>query len=123
TLAVSNGSETKTLTAYAITGFGLSPFPIWFDGNKLFGIAGVLDFLPEGWAKVGPQLSKAQDAALAERAPELVAKIAKTPMGPVAFRNVKLYDADAQKFREGMTLVVANGRVAAVGSATKTKIP
>jgi cytosine/adenosine deaminase-related metal-dependent hydrolase len=123
TLSVSNGSETKTLTAYALTGFGLSPFPIWFDGNKLFGIAGVLDFLPEGWAKVGPELSKAQDAALAKRAPELVAKIAKTPAGPVAFKNVKLYDADAQQFREDMTVVVANGRVAAVGPAAKMKIP
>ncbi len=123
TLEVSNGKEKKTLTAYAITGFGLSPFPIWMDGDKLFGIASVLSFLPEGWEKAGPEMSKAQDAALAKRAPELVAKIAKTPIGPVAFRNVKLYDADARAFRDGMTVVVANGRVAAVGPAAKTKIP
>ncbi|HSC19028.1 MAG TPA: amidohydrolase family protein [Rhizomicrobium sp.] len=122
-LTVSNGSQTKTLTAYAITGFGLSPFPIWMEGNTLFGTAGVIDFLPEGWAKVGPDLSRAQDAALAKRAPELVAKIAHTPAGPLAFKNVKLYDADAQKFRENMTVVVANGRVAAVTTAAKAKIP
>jgi imidazolonepropionase-like amidohydrolase len=123
TLSVSNGSETKTLTAYALTGFGLSPFPIWLEGNKLFGVAGFLDFLPEGWAKVGPELSKAQDAALAKRAPELVAKIAETPSGPIAFRNVKLYDADARRFRNGMTVVVAKGRVASVASAARAKIP
>jgi cytosine/adenosine deaminase-related metal-dependent hydrolase len=123
TRTVSNGTQTKTLTAYAITGFGLSPFPVWMDGNTFFGTAGVLDFLPEGWGKVGPELSRAQDAALAKQAPELVAKIAKTPPGPVAFRNVKLYDADAQQFREGMTVVVANGRVASVGPAAKAKIP
>lgn len=123
TVTVSNGSEKKTLTAYAITGFGLSPFPIWMDGNQLFGTAGVIDFLPEGWAKVGPELSKAQDAALAKWAPELVAKIAHTPTGPVAFKNVKLYDADAQKFRDNMTVVVANGHVASVSPAAKAKIP
>jgi cytosine/adenosine deaminase-related metal-dependent hydrolase len=123
TLTVSNGRESKTLTAYAITGFGLSPFPVWLDGNKLFGTAGVLDFLPDGWGKVGPELSKAQDEALAKQAPQLVAKIARTPAGPVAFKNVKLYDADAQKFRENMTVVVANGHVAAVGAAGRTKIP
>ena len=123
TLTVSNGGETKNLTAYAITGFGLSPFPIWMEGNKLFGISTGLEFLPDGWAKVGPQLSKAQDEALAKRAPELVAKIARTPAGPVAFRNVKLYDADARMFRDGMTVVVANGRVSSVAPAAKAKIP
>jgi len=123
TLTVSNGSETKTLTSYALTGFGLSPFPIWLEGNKLFGVAGFLDFLPEGWAKVGPELSKAQDAALAKRAPELVAKIAKTPSGPIAFRNVKLYDADARRFRNGMTVVVAKARVASVAPAARARIP
>ena len=34
TLDVSNGTEKKTLTAYTITGFGLSPFPVWIDSNK-----------------------------------------------------------------------------------------
>ena len=53
TLEVSNGTQKKTLTAYAITGFGLSPFPVWMDGDKFFGLAGVLSFLPEGWEKSG----------------------------------------------------------------------
>src|ERR1051326_4219235 len=61
TLEVSNGKERKTLTAYAITGFGLSPFPIWMEGDKFFGLAGVLSFLPEGWEQVAPELSKVQD--------------------------------------------------------------
>jgi len=101
TLDVSNGTQKKTLTAYAITGFGLSPFPVWIDGDKFFGLAGVLNFLPEGWEKAGEDMSKAQDAALAKRAPAQVAALATTPAGPVAFENVKLYDADARKFREG----------------------
>ena len=123
TLEVSNGAEKKTLTAYAVTGFGLSPFPIWMDGNQFFGVAGVIAFLPHGWEKVSDALSKAQDAALAKRAPELVASLAKTPSGPVVFNNVKLYDADARKFRDGMSVVVEGGRIASVGPAAKIKAP
>jgi cytosine/adenosine deaminase-related metal-dependent hydrolase len=123
TLEVSNGTEKKTLTAYAAIGFGLSPFPIWMDGNRFFGFAGVLSFLPEGWEKSGPAMSKAQDEALAKRAPALVAAIAKTPAGPVAFRDVKLYDSIARKFQDHMTVVVENGRIADVGPAAKVNVP
>jgi cytosine/adenosine deaminase-related metal-dependent hydrolase len=121
TLEVANGTEKKTLTAYAITGFGLSPLPVWFDGDSFFAVAP--DFVPVGWEKVAAQLSKAQDEALAMRAPALLAAIAKTPSGPVAFENVKLYDADARIFREAMTVVVDNGRIVSVGPAAKTQVP
>jgi cytosine/adenosine deaminase-related metal-dependent hydrolase len=121
TLDVSNGSDKKTLTAYSLTGFGLSPFPVWMDGDKFFALAP--DFVPEGWEKVSATLSRAQDAALAKLAPALVAKIAKTPPGPVVFRNVKLYDSDARVFRDAQTVVVENGRIAAVGPASKVKAP
>jgi len=123
TLEVSNGTEKKTLTAFAISGFGLSPFPIWFDGDKFFGVTSVLSFLPEGWEKAGPAMSKAQDAALALLAPAQAAAIAKKPEGPIAFENVKLFDADALAFRDRMTVVVANGRIEAVGPAADTKVP
>jgi Amidohydrolase family len=123
TLEVSNGSEKKTLTAYAMTGFGLSPFPIWMDGDKLFGIAGVLSFLPKGWEKNAPAMSKVQDAALAKQAPALTAAIAKTPAGAVVFRNVKLYDSDARTFRDGMTVVVENGKITMVGHGLMVKMP
>jgi hypothetical protein len=121
TLEVSNGTEEKTLTAYAITGFGLSPSPVWMDGGTFFGM--VPDFLPEGWEKAGAAMSKAQDEALAKRAPALVARIAKTPAGPVVFSNVKLYAADARVFRDAQTVVVENGRIADVGPAVEVKAP
>jgi cytosine/adenosine deaminase-related metal-dependent hydrolase len=123
TLAVDNGKEKKTLTAYAITGFGLSPFPVWYDGDKFFGIAGVIDFLPGGWEKAGAAMSKAQDEALAKLAPALVASIAKTPAGPVAFAHVKLYDSDARKFLDDQTVVEDKGVVTAVGPSASTKAP
>jgi cytosine/adenosine deaminase-related metal-dependent hydrolase len=123
TLEVSSGTQKKTLTAYALTGFGLSPFPVWMDGKRFFGIAGVLSVLPRGWESAEDAMNKAQDAALAKRAPALMAALAKTPEGAVAFKNVKLYDADGRVFRQGMTVVIDRGRVVEVGPAEQTKIP
>lgn len=123
TLEISNGSQRKTLTAYAINGFGLAPFPVWMEGNNLFGVAGFLSFLPAGWEKVSNDLSKAQDAALAKKAPALVASIAHTPSAPLVFRNVKFYDADARKFRDSMTVVVTNGKISDVGSSSTIQPP
>jgi cytosine/adenosine deaminase-related metal-dependent hydrolase len=121
TLEVANGAQRKTLTAYAITGFGLSPQPVWYDGDAFF--AFVPDFIPEGWEKIQAQLMKAQEEALAKRAPALVAAIAKTPAGPVVFQHVKLYDADAQTFRDDMTVEVADGRIAFVGHDVHLPLP
>jgi cytosine/adenosine deaminase-related metal-dependent hydrolase len=115
--------EKKHLTAYAITGFGLSPFPIWMDGDRFFGNSGVISLLPEGWESAGAAMSKAQDEALAKLAPAQYAAIAKAPAGPVAFANVKLYDSDARMFRDGMTVVVDKGVVAAVGPSATTRAP
>jgi cytosine/adenosine deaminase-related metal-dependent hydrolase len=121
TLEVSNGTQKKTLTCYAIVGFGLSPQPVWMDGDAFFAIAP--GFVPAGWENVLPALSRAQDDALAKAAPGLVAKIAKTPSGPVAFVGVKLYDADKLAFLDDMTVVVDRGRIASVGPAAKIKVP
>ena len=120
-LDVSNGTEKKALTAYAITGFGLSPVPVWLDGDQFFAVSP--GFLPKGWEKIDSQLSKAQDEALALRAPALVAAIAKKPVGPLVFQNVKLFDSDARKFRDGMTVVVEDGRVASVAVAATARVP
>jgi cytosine/adenosine deaminase-related metal-dependent hydrolase len=121
TLEVTRGTETKKLTAYTITGLGLSPFPVWMDGDQFFAV--VPDFLPEGWEKTGAAMSKAQDDALAKLAPALAARLAKAPAGPVVFSHVKLYDADARTFRDAMTVVVEKGRIADVGPAATVKVP
>ncbi len=122
-LEVSNGAQTKFLTAYALTGFDLSPTPIWMENDQFFGIAQFLNFLPQGWESVGDALTRAQDLALSKRAPAIMAAVAKTPSTPVAFKNVKLYDADAGKFRPRMTVIIEGDRVADVGPAAHIKIP
>lgn len=119
----SNGAVTKHLTAYAVSGLSFTPLPVWYEGDRFFAVASFLSYVPQGWEKIAPELSKAQDAALAKRAPEVYAKVAKVPSGPVAFTNVRLFDADRLEFRDGMTLVVADGRISAVGPSSSTKAP
>jgi hypothetical protein len=123
-LEVANArGETKRLTGVTIDGLGLAPQPVWLDGDRVFGFAGFINGLPEGWEDVAPQLSAAQDAALAERAPALLERVAPRHEGPVAFTDVRIYDADALTFREGMTVIAEGGRITEVGPAASTAIP
>jgi imidazolonepropionase-like amidohydrolase len=47
----------------------------------------------------------------------------KTPQGAVAFTNVRIFDADAKRFLADQSVVVANGKITAVGSASSVKTP
>ncbi|ANP45120.1 amidohydrolase family protein [Candidatus Viadribacter manganicus] len=115
TRSVSNGRETKTLTAYAIVGFGLSPFPVWYDGDRFFAYAGFLSYIPVGWEGVANELSAAQDEALSGRATALVRDVGPRTTTPVYFQNVRIFDAEARRFRNNQNVVVVDGRITAVG--------
>jgi len=123
TTEASSGRVTRTMTAYAVTGIGFAPIIAWYDGDRFFGTVSSLSYVPEGWRSAVPALSKAQEDALAARAPEQLAKLAPKLTGAIAFTNVKLYDAEARKFLNGMTVVAADGRIAAVGPAASTAAP
>ncbi|MCE9523182.1 MAG: amidohydrolase family protein [Alphaproteobacteria bacterium] len=123
TSEVSNGRVTRKLTAYAVTGFGFSPQPIWYDGDQFFGIVDVVSYVPERWTNAVAALSKAQDEAMAARAPGVLARLAPKATGAIAFKDVRLYDADAKTFRQGMTVIAVDGRIAAVGPAASTDVP
>lgn len=123
TAEVSNGRVTRTLTAYVVNGFGFAPRPVWYDGDQFFGTIGNLSFVPDRWKAAVPALSKAQDEALAARAPERLARLAPKATQPVVFTDVSLFDAEAGKFLKAMTVVVADGKIAAVGPAASTEAP
>ncbi len=122
TLEVAAKGEKKTLTAKAIEGLSFEPSIVWVDDkDDFFATVGWLSWLPKGWESVRQQLIDAETAALAARAPALVAKIAKTPEGPVLFQNVTLYDGAS--FQKKMSVLVESGRIAAVGKVKKVKAP
>jgi imidazolonepropionase-like amidohydrolase len=118
-LDVTVAGREKTLTAWTIDGLSTEPIPVWFEGDRLFGTASFLNFLPEGWESVAPELSAAQDEALAKRAPEQLAKLAPRVDGPVIFRNVRLYDAEALAFRDNMTVYAEGGKITKIVPASR----
>lgn len=120
---VSANGETKTLTAYAITGLGLQPFPVWYDGDRFFASVGFLSWIPAGWEGVVEELSAAQTAALSTRGEALVGRIAPPLTQAVVFQNVRIFDAANRAFRDGISVVVEDGRITRVGRARSVRAP
>ncbi len=111
------GAETVQL--HFLKGTGQSPAPVWlFSDGRLFGFVGALAMMPEGYeANLKPMIA-AQEAAIAELTPA-IAKRLLTPASrqPALFRNVKIYDADKERFVAGQNVVVREGKIVSVGTA------
>lgn len=123
-LDIGDGAKKKTVTAWAISGLSNSPLPVWTDAeNKFFGLAFGISWLPDGYENERAKLEKAQGDALAARMPALARSLAKNPSTPVAFTNVKLFDADGLRFLDDQTVVVDKGLIVSVGPAAETKPP
>jgi imidazolonepropionase-like amidohydrolase len=123
-LEIGDGAKKKTVTAWAVSGLGNSPLPIWTEAhNKFFGLAMGMSWLPAGYENERAKLEKAQGDALAARMPALASSLARNPPTPVAFTDVKLFDADGLRFLDDQTVVVDKGVIVSVGPATETKPP
>jgi imidazolonepropionase-like amidohydrolase len=123
-LQVGTGATAQTITLWAITGIGTSPLPIWADvKNKFFALTLGLSWLPEAYAGEQKKIEAAQAKAMSAQAPGLVKTLVTMPSKPVAFTNVRLFDADAMRFLPDQTVVVDKGVIAAVGDQASTKVP
>ena len=124
TLDVGEGANRQTITLWAINGISNSPLPVWADAqNRFFGVTFVLGWLPDAYAGEMPKMEAAQSAAMAARMPALAKSLVTVPTGPVAITHVKLFDADGLKFLPDQSVVVANGKIAAVGPSASVQVP
>lgn len=124
TAVVGSGANQETVTAWALTGLGSSPIPIWTDANgRFFAAALGMAWMPAGYESEQAKLEKASTDALAARMPGLAASLAKMPAGPVAFTDVRIFDAPNKRFLADQTVVVDKGRIVAVGPAASVKPP
>jgi imidazolonepropionase-like amidohydrolase len=124
TMTVGSGANAKEVTAWAITGINTFPIPVWADANgKFFGLVFFLSWLPEEYAAEHTRLNDAQAKAIAARAPALAKQLVTQPTGPVAFTNVRVYDADAKMFLAERTVVVDKGIIVAHGGAGEIGVP
>lgn len=123
-LEIGEGAAKQTVTLWSISGVGTSPFPVWTDANsKFFALTFGLAWIPADYAGEQKKMEAAQAAAMAAQAPGLARSLAKPPAGPVAFTNVRLFDADKLRFVANQTVVVDKGLIVSVGPAGSTKVP
>jgi len=123
TLTVGEGAAKRTLTAWSVTGLGNTPAPVWTDDQgKFFAFDAGLTLIRTGYESAQPAIDKAQDEAMATRAPVIAHTLFKKPAGPVAFTHVRAF-IDGKRYVEDETVVEDNGVITAVGPAGKVKVP
>ncbi|HUQ09099.1 MAG TPA: amidohydrolase family protein [Steroidobacteraceae bacterium] len=123
TVTVGKGADAKPVTAWAISGLNNSPVPVWADSNgKFFGFVFFLSWLPEQYASEHVHLNDAQSKAMADRMPALAKSLVKAPAGPVAFMNVRVFDAEAKRFLEEQTVLIDQGKISAVGASATMRL-
>ncbi len=108
-----------------ITGLDFSPSPVWLDGdNRPFGFAGGMSLLPEGYEAYGPKLKVLQDAAMAAMVRDAAHRfLSPANRTPTLVDHVLLFDAIAGKYLANRAVLIADGKVAAVGAAGTIKAP
>lgn len=120
---VTNGKETRDLVAYAVEGLGFSPAIIWTDRDEYFGQVGRISVLPTGWEGVADQLKAKTEEARALRSEAVIDELAPRLSVPLLFRDVRMFDSEQGRFLDGMSVLVEDGRIAAVGSSRSVPTP
>lgn len=101
-----------------------TPQPIWIEGGKFFAAIGALSLMPAGYEANLNAMQAAQDKAIAALAPATARKfLTADAKRPVLFSNVKMYDADAERFLDKRYVLTANGRIVSVGSSAPARLP
>src|SRR3982751_3878754 len=102
----------KHVDLILLRGTSQTPQPIWVENGSFFGLMVGLGLLPAGYEGNLDKMQAAQDAAIAALAPATASKfLTAEARRPVLFRNVKIYDADNERFLEGQNVYVSGGEI------------
>lgn len=118
-----NGAE-KVRLAFA-KGYGFSPSPFWVTAdNRFFGFAGGMSLLPEGYESNALKLKDISDRATAAMVKEVAHDFLK-PENKTAtlVENVMTFDSLEGTYLTGQSVLVSDGKIAAVGAAGSIKAP
>jgi hypothetical protein len=115
----------KTVKLAFVQGYGFSPVPLWLDSDDhFFGVAGDMSLLPEGYEDSGPKLKAFQDEATAAMVREVAHQFLKpASRTPTLIDHVLMFDSVAGRYLPDRAVLIADGKVAAVGSAGSLKAP
>lgn len=122
---LTRAGRSRTVTQYAIGGLDFTPTPVWLspDGRLFAAASSWLSVVEEGWEGELDALLAEQDAATARRSRRMVDAATRVLARPLAFRGVRVFDADAAVAREDWTVVVRADRIVAAGPAGSVAVP
>ena len=115
----------KTVKLAFLRGYGFSPSPVWLDSDgHFFGNAGLISLLPEGYEASGPKLKALQDEATAAMVRGIAHQfLSPANRTPTLIDHVLMFDSVAGKYLPERAVLIADGKVAAVGTAGSIKAP
>jgi imidazolonepropionase-like amidohydrolase len=115
----------KTVKLAFVKGVGFSPSPVWLDSdNRYFGFAGTISLLPEGYEKAGAKLKAVQDEATAAMVRDIAHKfLAPANRTATLVDHVLAFDSIEGRYLPDRAVLIADGKVAAIGPAGSIKAP
>ncbi len=123
-LEVDGPQGKKTVDLVLLKGVSQSPTPMWVQNGKFFGAVVGLGLLPSGYEGNLAKMQAAQDTAIAAMAPAIAKQfLTADAKRPVLFSNVKMYDADAERFAAGQYVLTDGGKIISVGATAPAKLP
>ena len=115
----------KTVKLAFVSGYGFAPSPIWLDqDNHVFGGAGVISWLPEGYEQNGPRLKEISDAATAGMVKELAHRfLSAANRNPTLIDHVQMFDSVAGRYLANRAVLIADGKIVRVGKGGSIPAP
>jgi hypothetical protein len=115
----------KTVKLAFLRGYSFAPSPVWLDSdNHFFASAGVVSLLPEGYEASGPKLKTLQDQATAEMVRGIAHQfLSPANRTPTLVDHVLMFDSVSGRYMPDRAVLIADGKVAAVGAAGSIKVP
>jgi imidazolonepropionase-like amidohydrolase len=127
TSVVVNGAKAgdkRSVDLWTVSGINSSPVPFWVEpSGRFFALSSGLAWIPGAYAGERARLEKEQSAAMAAQIARLAKTLVRSAPAPVVFAHVELFDSERTRFLADQTVVVDQGRIAAVGDAGSIAIP
>jgi imidazolonepropionase-like amidohydrolase len=110
------GGKPRKVTLYEVTGLSFTASPVWLEEDRsLFATGSDWAFIVrEGSEAAWPALLEAQKTRASQRGEEAAKKLQKKIAKPLWIQHARLFDSETAAVKDGMSVLIANGRIAAV---------
>jgi hypothetical protein len=114
----------ETLKLAFTSGSGFAPSPVWLTSDsRFFASVGSISLMPEGYEAVATSLKAIQETATADMVRATAHRfLSAASRRPTLFDHVKLFDSVGGRFLPDRAVLVADGKVAAIGKGGSLRV-